>query len=295
MGAIYTKPSVGTSLDWTNPLTRSLVTCLPLWESTGRSLADIGPGGNNATLTWDAAWDGSPAGPSVAFDGGDNNWATIGSGNPANIAIGTGSPHTLAVVFRVTGYSGFGIVPGLLTQEEISSARMGGLELYDLASGSSVAKLRCEMYDGSGGPAIQDTVDILNTGWHSAVMTLDNTLATPTMALYRDGILVGTTSYSNTTIDQAGTGWYLGARPDQYGGASPSAGGVGFVGNISLALIATRAWGADEVRSWAGNPWQLFQSPSLWYLTEYAPVATSFSYPSRTFAGFPLGAAARNA
>lgn len=271
MGAIYVKPPVGTSLDWTNPLTRKLVTCLPIWERTGRSLVDIGPGGNNGLLTQDVPWDGSPYGPSLTFDGTQGRWATIGSGNPANIAIGAGTPHTLACVFRVTGYSGVGIVPGLITAGETTFNRIACLELYDNLSGST-AKLRCEMYDGSGGPALQDTVDLIGQSWHTGVMTLDGS----NMALYRDGTLVGSTSYSIATVDQAGTNWYLGARPDQYGGAN-FGGGTGFAGGIALAVIATRAWAADEVRSWAGNPWQLFQSPAPWYLIEHASTTSTGS------------------
>lgn len=273
MGAIYVKPPVGTQLDWANPLTRKLVTCLPLWERAGRSLVDIGPGGNNGLLTTPAApvWDGSPYGPSLAYDGAQGSWATIGSGNPANIAIGAGTPHTLAVVFRVTGYSGVGIVPGLIAVGETTFNRLACLELYDNLSGST-AKLRCEMYDGAGGPALQDTVDLIGQAWHTGVMTLDGS----NMALYRDGTLVGTTSYSISTIDQPGTGWYLGARPDQYGGANFS-GGTGFTGGIAMAVIATRAWAADEVRSFAGNPWQLFQSPAPWYLIEHASTTSTGS------------------
>lgn len=271
MGMNYTKPPIGTQIDWASQFADDLVTCLPLWESTGRVLADIAQGKNNALLTWDTAWAGSPYGPALNFDGGQGNWATIGSGNPANLAIGTGTPHTLACVFRVTGFSGNGIVPGLITAGATVFNRLACLELYDNGV-TNTAKLRCEMYDGSGGPALQDTLDLIGTGWHSGVMTLDGA----NMSLYRDGVLVGTQSYSISTIDQAGTAWFLGARPDQYGGANFS-GGVGFTGGIAIALIARRAWSPDEVRNWAGNPWQLFQSLSPWYLIEHALAAPTAS------------------
>jgi hypothetical protein len=106
-------------------------------------------------------------------------------------------------------------------------------------------------------------------------MTIDGV----NMALYRDGILIGTSGYSLLTIDQPATNWYLGARPDQYGGISGASTRPGFVGGMSLALIATRAWSAEEVRNWSGNPWQIFESASPWYMIEHslaAPTASLF-------------------
>lgn len=193
------KPPRGSLVDYSNPLSRSLVAYFPLWEGTGGTVYDIHNKLSGALYTGNPSnkWSPGKKGPSFYFTGVTNEYISLND-----------SP-----LYDVGGECSWSIWCYLTSTDN-------GQGLYSQNSGGGNAYTTIFPYFTTAGTSVYVFIRISSTAynanytkpsgtwlndWHHILATFDRTLSTNRLKLYIDGLLVGQSNATGGNIDSGDT------------------------------------------------------------------------------------------
>jgi len=252
------KPIGEMEIDWQNPITYNLELYLPF--SNAQPLADLtGKNGDREFVT--------PYGsPSRHVVSGRECWGfNLAGGATQHISVGEGACRPGSDNFS---YGCWVWMDGGISTESINvfmsaSAPIDDGDRYGFWGNDSNTTFTAQYHEGGPG----NVVELVNSGetpadyenkWVFLLHVLDRNAATPTMYLYRDGILVGSSTdpkISNTAFEDPGFDLKIAA----YGDAIPtveSDNRFELRGYISDAYWWRRALTQSEVIELSKNPYQ---------------------------------------
>src|ERR1700737_4829725 len=226
-------------IDWSNPITRSLVIAI------NGNKSDI----NLATRR-----------PVIATNGAQTGTGKVGSGITFPSTSSTGIKVNTATLLRGSGGNGSGITIAILADPVASSNRIMGMciggnspEWYisfnaNSALTASSGTFSASLWGTSGNEGVQNAVDG-KTHLFSVVYPEGGTSTSPN--LYVDGV--------GPTIESPTSSFPPASASDFVAGYA--SGGFAVSGfNQYLTLGFNRALRPEEIRSLAANPWQIFKS-----------------------------------
>ena len=223
----FSKPVLGTPLNFEHPLNKDLALHLAMNEGHGDKVQDLSLNGNHGTL---------------------NNFAfppTAASGwNPGQTGVGLNFDETDDFV----NCGSFTVLPGFtISFLEFTFGGAGYFcsdsadyaNLFIRRTTPTTVNARVGDMNWAGGD-----ITLSNNVWHNHIFTHT---AAGDYTWYIDGVDLGTTAGSN----------FVGLSSDFYVGNRAAADRT-FSGSIDQPRIQSRAWSAKEVRDYAINPWQVY-------------------------------------
>jgi len=252
------QPPTGTSINRANPLTVGLKEAFVLPWCIAR-VPDPVAGRKPTPSTTFPTLNGSINGPVVNFASSGNCYFAM-SGSSWYGA--TTAPFSIVFSLYVNTVNNYN---GVYTTA-------AGNGIYLVKSGSST---RVFWYSYAGSANV-GSPNLAPLTWYNIALTYDGA----NINLYVNGTLYGPTAISNA--GQHNNLVNLGG--DTY--SQPLAGQMSFLYMYNYALSA------NNVNSLFGNPWQIFQSPSLYYLDYLYPLPYAFSASGLAISGSYGGAKA---
>lgn len=238
------KPMLGELIDWSHPLSKSLVGCWLMNEGTGNKIQDLSGNGRTGVEQTDSVWVPGVYGCARYFSGDD--YISI----PAMTSLPNGL-YTILVWFKSSnvGPQTFFSVGKTSSATPFVALDMGGderVQLYHRDDASALANC-----SGTG--------KLINDGiWHCVTIIRS---ASNTFSTYLDGghIKTITQAIGATTIDTTQIGVLRRNTFSQY-----------TVGNISYVLVYNRALSASEIAL-------LYREPFC-FMAEDLPVSMMYEY-----------------
>lgn len=250
------KPTFGTPLDLSHPLTKGLVLSMLFNEGSGKIVNDSSGQGNNGLCVnmndpsiVGSGWNFDPYGGALAVDG-SNDYVSISSANFLSLI---GQTYTLAVWIKDDTLAGV-LAAGF--HRIISWAN--GTTNIQLGLGGNDRNHNRGFYieeDTAGDKLPKKISAEPSPGWHCVVGTFDGA---GTYHLYMDGKLSESGNFggSSSTTYVTNTGYlYIGQR-----------GNGGYVnGLISSVSIYNRALSAEEIAYKYAFPWCMYDDTSGYF------------------------------
>jgi hypothetical protein len=247
MGDIWTKPPVGTQIDWSNPLTWGMIAALPCNEGSGTSTINAVTGRSCLFQgTSKALWYPSPGGPSIGNEAGTSAIYGINDGSFS------WSNHSVTIAAWMSIYN------LASTQIVFSTRSSGGYSSYNY----SIQMLDWRVIAAWGSYASGYTTIEDYSGWVTKKPYLFVVTATATSVfLYIDGVLKSSSAHtlSPETITGLTWGYDNSAAPDP----NYSSLITGAVWNYPMSAAQVAALNPQSL-------WSVYQSATPWYLIEHS-------------------------
>ena len=232
----FTKPPLGTPLDWGNPLNKGTVLAFAMNEGHGDKVQDLSMNGNHGTLnnfayppTVASGWNPGKVGVGLNFDG-TNDY--VNCGNQASLKFNSTQSFTIQWMSkRNTADAGERIIK----------------RAHNYYGWSGAGTYLMTTYDGINSAVV--TVPMGVDVWGTFTFVFDR--GSGILSGYVNGILEDTDNTLNTV------GYVFNNDPLLIGGV-PGTPAKHFNGHISYVRIMNRAWSAKEVRDYAMNPWKVY-------------------------------------
>lgn len=230
----FSKPPLGTPLDWENPLNDGTVLALAMNEGHGDKVQDLSLNRNHGTLhnfafppTTASGWNPGQTGVGLNFNG-TNNYISCGD----------------KPIFELPKYTWSMLIkshtaPGTLA---ITQPLLNGNEQFQFAWDHTNGDFKqCAVHKSGATWHKAQIASVVTAGiFHHVVGTYDGT----NLSIYLDGNLENAVP--------AGT-------PNVAAGAlSINVAGSNLACSIDQPRIQSRVWTAKEVRDYAINPWQVY-------------------------------------
>lgn len=256
------QPINNTKINWSDPLTRGMVSCL---ELTNNKVVDLA-----STLTFNHTRPvtGTIVGKAAAFDGTVGINTGVTSINGQNLFATTGNPFTVMIYARRTA-------DGTFIAKASANNGTRTFQIYSQSGfGYPVVYLR--------GSSVDSGLNLNDSNWHLYTVSFDGTAAKFFCDRFNPvSVPVGTAAEEVETIS-------IGARSS----------GSGFImsGNTAFVRIWSRALSQDEHRSFYENPWRIFtqqqpgyfpasqtqkiiEAPSVWTRQPRDPIQINWNNP----------------
>lgn len=236
-------------INWTNPLTRSLVLALPLFEKGGGIIHDIA-NKRVGTLIGGTlpVWVKDVHGTALKFDGSGASTTSCGVdfGNPTLLQI----PDFITVAAWVKPTAFGPNSTRIFVREQINNndpfidwnldITSGGLAQFAVSNGSGGS------YNNITGAQLVLNQSYFLLGVYDGV----------NIYIYVNGVLTGSANKTGV-LGTTGSNVYLGCDAQ-----NPSA-SEGFIGNMWNALLWKRALSPFEIQQLYANPWQIYTKPGM--------------------------------
>jgi len=219
----FAKPSVGTPLDWENPLNKGTLLAFAMNEGHGDKVQDLSMNGHHGKLN------PGQTGIVPTMDGVDDH---IDCGNNYNLT----DAITVSALINTSAQG-----------QQIISKHSAIGPFYFQTSGDT--SLRFMTYT-TAGRVNHDATCVYKGGWHSVVGVYDAAIGKS--KIYLDGNMIGVPAAQTGLLRTSTANVFLGTY-----GESAAAGNY-FEGQIDQPRIQSRAWSAKEVKDYAINPWQVY-------------------------------------
>lgn len=247
------KPVAGALVDYTNPLARGLVLCVPFWEMSGDP-QDVGVSRSAIRRMGTTEWRGQ----SLFQSGAGGNYLDFG--NPPRLLFGTSSSFTIHILAAVAG--GPGTYRDLIRYDPDGIPRT--LLIFRL---NNANQLDFSVGHSSSLGTIASTQTIAASESEIRAFTVVRDAAADRLRLYIDGAPAADAADASGSFTLGGSTWQTRFIN----------GTEAFNGRFYLTLIYERALTATEVWSIKANPWSLFYARNRG--------ARDFTTPASIFTG----------
>lgn len=245
----FSKPVLGTPLDWENPLNDNLRLALPLNEGHGDVVRDLSGHGNHGTLggfafppTVASGWNPGQTGRGLNFDGASDNVRI-----PDSESLSPTSAMTAMVWVKGATQNNKGILSHYdagISQRAVMIWSSGELSEMVISSDGTLDAGHTKRYRSS--------IVAFDSTWHLIGFTFD----AGTLKLFVDGVEDTNPTKTNddaiTTIHNSTADVMLGCFL-----SSDTPAGF-FNGGIDQPRIVAGAWTAKQCMDYAINPWQVY-------------------------------------
>ena len=234
----FSKPPLGTPLDWGNPLNDGTVLALAMNEGHGDKVQDLSLNGNHGTLhnfafppTVASGWNPGQNGIGLNFGGGTDH-------------VDCGNNERLNIFDKITASTLVTDYGQTSNSSHIIAKRTATEGYYMYMNTVASPKIGFIVKIGNVSKQAQSTTELIPFTQYHVAGVYDGT----SVNIYIDGKKEATTPATGN-IDQCTANLSVGQHP---------AGSFRFRGSIDQPRIQSRAWSAKEVRDYAMNPWQVY-------------------------------------
>lgn len=229
------KPPLGSTIDWSHPLSKGLVGCWLMNEGGGLRLNDISGKINTGVFTNPPIWTVGKTGKCLNFNG-TSNYITLP--DVESLQMGTKNFTFEAWVYPTN----FG-----------SWSSFIGAEAQGASFGCANGVLKVTKVDSVDAPDSGVTLPL--NKWSHCAVTFNNILTTSNLKYYYNGNLVATVDF-NVDFTAGRASNLLGLR---------LAGGLHyFYGKMDIVRIWNRALSPQEIRTLYQDPYCFINPPTVW-------------------------------
>ncbi len=250
------KPTLGSQINWANPITAGSVLGLPFLERNGASSFDL-VGGLQFTAESGASFGSNQDGVAAGIPASSSAYWTSPSCSDAGLL----GDSTFLWRGCITAYDG---LQGLLDKNASNGGSDSPINAYVTNSSPNVLSLVRANNSGYNGWSINSQPVITASDIHTFILSCPQNIgAAPTF--YIDGVQYATSSYtggSTGSVSGSGSPWRIGRRPD---------GATQLNGYVSLVWAWSRQLSPTEAVSLSGNVWQLFTPQWSFWAGSEAP------------------------
>jgi hypothetical protein len=228
----FSKPPLGTPLDWGNPLNDETAMALAMNEGHGDKVQDISMNGNHGTLnnfafppTVNSGWNPGQTGVGLRFDGGGD---TIECENRAS--LGAINEFTISIILNM-----------------FDDSHDGFINIVDKGTNYKIVWRSAD--------------NIIYLQWTDNTDTIRYFLSSTSFDLsvnYKIAFVMRFGATSHLYIDGVSDSTYNNTEINKGENANNLLIGDEINGIIDQPRIQSRAWSAKEVRDYAINPWQVY-------------------------------------